>query len=134
MKRMLTTLAVLLLLLGVCGATASLFLSRYLDSPLEIPPGGTLFEVPAGASFATIAGDLEARRLARHPEILRLYARWTGQASKVQAGEYRLESGATPRSLLQQFTRGAVVEHAFTFVEGWNHRELLAALQAHRRS
>ncbi len=131
MKRMLTTLAVLLLLLGVCGAIAGLYLSRYLDSPLEIPPGGTLFEVPAGASFATIAGNLEARRLARHPELLRLYARGTGQASKVQAGEYRLEPGATPRSLLQQFIRGAVVQYAFTFVEGWNHRELLAALQAH---
>lgn len=131
MKRMLTTLAVLLLILGMCGATAGLYLSRYLDSPLAIPPAGTLFEVPPGASFAAIASDLEARRLARHSELLRLYARWTGKASKVQAGEYRLEPGATPRSLLQQFTRGAVVQYAFTLVEGWNHRELLAALQAH---
>ena len=131
MKRMLTTLAVLLLTLGVCGAAAGLYLSRYLDTPLEVPPGGTLFEVPAGASFATIAGDLEARKLACHPELLRLYARWTGQAGRVQAGEYRIEPGATPISLLQQFTRGAVIQYPFTFVEGWNHRELLAALQAH---
>jgi UPF0755 protein len=131
MKRMLTTLAVLLLMLGVCAAAAGLYVSHYLDTPLEIPPGGTLFEVPAGASFATIAGDLEARELTRRPEILRLYARLTGQAGRVQAGEYRIRPGTTPITLLEQFVRGAVVQYSFTLIEGWNHRELLAALQAH---
>jgi UPF0755 protein len=33
--------------------------------------------------------------------------------------------------LLDQFVRGAVVHYSFTLVDGWNHRELLAALQAH---
>ena len=49
----------------------------------------------------------------------------------MQAGEYRIAPGSTPRSLLEQFTKGTVQLYSFTIIEGWNHRELLAALQEH---
>ena len=58
-------------------------------------------------------------------------ARWTGKAGTVQAGEYRIESGTTPVDLLRQFTSGGVRLYSFTIIEGWNHRDLLKALQAH---
>jgi UPF0755 protein len=60
----------------------------------------------------------------------RLYARWSGEAAAVQAGEYLIEAGATPASVLEQFTSGDVRLYSFTIVEGWNHRDLLAALHA----
>ncbi len=131
MKRVLALLAVLFALFLLIVGAAAYHADRYLESPLSVPEAGVLFEVPAGSSFAAIAASLERQGIARHARLLRLYARWTGQAAKVHAGEYFIEAGTTPRGLLDKFTSGAVVLHAFTIVEGWNHRELLAALQAH---
>ena len=48
---------------------------------------------------------------------------------QVQVGEYALDPGITPRQLLLQHARrqGASAT-AFTIVEGWNIRQLRAAL------
>lgn len=131
MKRLLSILAVLLALSIVASAAAMAFVHRYLETPLTVPEAGVSFEVPPGASFRKVADDLERRGITPHGAVLRLYARLTGQAGNVHAGEYLIKSGTTPAGLLEQFTRGEVILYSFTIVEGWNHRELFAALQAH---
>lgn len=130
MKRALAILAVLLALLFAGAAAGTYLLGRYLETPLSVPASGAVFEIPAGASFAAIARRLEEQGILEHGIVLRLYARLSGQAEKAHAGEYLIEAGTTPGTLLDKLTSGAVVLHAFTIVEGWNHRELLAALQA----
>jgi UPF0755 protein len=57
-----------------------------------------------------------------------LLARQLGAAGRIQVGEYALEPGTTPRQLLARLRDGKVVRHRFTIVEGWNIRELRAAL------
>ncbi len=131
MKHLLAILAILFALFLLVLGAGVYYANRYLDAPLAVPEGGLQFEIPTGSSFAAIATRLEAQGIARHGRLLRLYARWTGQAENVHAGEYLIDAGTTPRGLIDQFTSGAVVLYAFTIVEGWNHRELLAALQAH---
>jgi UPF0755 protein len=129
-KRALAILAALLALALASAGAGAFFLERYLDTPLSVPEAGAVFEIPAGASFAGIAARLEEQGLLQHASVLRVYARVHGRAGKVHAGEYFIAPGTTARSLLDQFTSGAVILHAFTIVEGWNHRELLAALKA----
>jgi len=46
----------------------------------------------------------------------------------VRAGEYSVEPGTSPRTLLALFVNGAVVNHALTIVEGWTFRDLRRAL------
>ena len=55
-------------------------------------------------------------------------ARQLGAAGKLQVGEYALDPGTTPRLLLQRMRDGKVISHRFTIVEGWNIREVRAAL------
>ena len=55
-------------------------------------------------------------------------ARQLGAAGRIQVGEYALEPGTTPRALLEKLRAGDVIGHRFTIVEGWNIRELRAAL------
>src|SRR5690606_36363582 len=55
-------------------------------------------------------------------------ARQLGAAGRIQVGEYALDPGTTPRQLLERMRDGKVVSHRFTIVEGWNIRELRAAL------
>ncbi|HNP36463.1 MAG TPA: endolytic transglycosylase MltG [Woeseiaceae bacterium] len=131
MKRWLATGVVLVLLVFGAGAVGLLHVRDFLRTPLTVDANGALFEVRSGASFAEISELLGSRGITSNSTLLRWYARWTNEASKVQAGEYLIKPGTTPVALLHQFTTGAVQLYSFTLIEGWNHRELLHALQQH---
>ena len=122
-------LAVGLLVLAGLGVGAWQ-VQRFLDSPVVVPDEGTAFDIPAGSSFASVAKRLREEGIIDDDRPFRWYARWSGKAGAVQAGDYLIKAGATPRSLLEQFTSGAVRLYSFTIVEGWNHRDLLQALHA----
>lgn len=103
---------------------------RFMETPLAIPDAGLEFDIPAGSSFSSVSRNMVAAALMPNDFWLRLYVRWHGKAEGIQAGHYWIEPGATPLSLLEQFTKGAVRLYDFTLVEGWNYREVLKALQA----
>jgi UPF0755 protein len=52
-------------------------------------------------------------------------------ATRLKAGEYRLQPGTSPEMLLDQFVAGDVILHALTLPEGWTFRQALAAIQSH---
>ncbi|NNC77610.1 MAG: endolytic transglycosylase MltG [Woeseiaceae bacterium] len=118
-------------ILGV-GLVAALavHVDQIMDSPINVPDAGMDFEIPSGTPFAGVSRELENLGVITDGDILRWYARWTGQAADIQAGNYRLKSGSTARDLLDQFTSGDVRLYSVTIVEGWNHREMLKALHA----
>jgi len=58
-----------------------------------------------------------------------LLARQTGAAGRLQVGEYALREDTSPRALLQAMRDGKVVRRMFTIIEGWNIRDLRAALR-----
>lgn len=127
---MITGLA--LVLVAMLLATAAYrHVQTVLDTPLDVPEEGVTFEIPPGTPFSGVSRSLEEQGFIANDRVLRWYARWTGQASGIHAGEYRIDAGTTPRMLLDQFTSGNVRLYSFTIVEGWNHREMLRALHAH---
>jgi UPF0755 protein len=130
-KRLIRPLVALLLVTTLAAAGIVIQVNRFMTATLPIQEAGLEFEIPAGSSFASVTRNLIAAGMIDGDRWFRLYVRWSRQASAIQAGEYLIEEGATPKSLLQQFTSGAVRLYAFTIVEGWNHRDLLQALQAH---
>jgi len=99
-----------------------------LDRPLPVT-ASVVYRVAPGMSLARLAADLSARDLLPRPHAWVLYARLRGEASAVRAGEYEIRPGDTPRRLLERMVRGAVLLHAFTIVDGWRVRDLLAALR-----
>lgn len=129
-KRLILVIAPLLLFSMAGVGVVVHQVNRFMGAPLPVAEGGIEFEIPAGSSFASVSGKLVAAELLPNDRWLRLYVRWHGQAGAIQAGEYLIEPGATPKSLLDQFTKGTVRLYAFTLVEGWNHREVLQALHA----
>jgi len=133
MKRIAAVVLVgLVLASAILGATV-LKVDRFMSSEASIAEGGIDFEIASGSSFAVISRDLVDRGIIDNDRWFRLYARWTGEASAVQAGRYQLLPGATPASMLNQFTSGAVRLYSFTIIEGWNHRDLLAGLHANNQ-
>ena len=112
----------------VAVAGAAVYMKSFLDSPLNVPDDGVTFEIAPGTSFAGVSRRLEEQGILSDARRFRWYASWTGKAGSVQAGEYRIAAATTPVDLLEQFTSGDVQLYSFTIIEGWNHRELLAAL------
>ena len=120
-----------LIVFGAAVITGGVRLHQFLDTPVQIDDDGVDFEIPSGASFGGIADALEQRGIIDSSRMLRVYARFTKQASRIQAGDYFIASGTTPRDLLEQFSSGAVQLYSFTIIEGWNRWDLLNAMHDH---
>jgi UPF0755 protein len=120
------------IVVALAGATLfAAFAWNTLHAPLQIPADGTWLEVESGRPLRRVSGDLGQRGVLEHPWALDLYARATGDATRIRAGEYKLESGTTPLTLVDQLVAGQVFLHQLTVVEGWRFSELLSAVRAH---
>jgi len=120
----------ILVLLGLVAAAAAFIAFRAvrsLDEPLKVS-APLRFKVAPGSRFARVAAELGAQGVIEQPRTWVLYARWKGRASAIKAGEYEIDPGATPRSLLEKLVTGQVVLHSFTIVDGWRVQDMLAAL------
>jgi peptidoglycan lytic transglycosylase G len=130
-KAILITLGVLVLL-AASGAGLAAVAWRELNEPLTIAAAeGEWLRVPSGTSFRSVAAELEQRGLFDKAWLLALYARATGEATQIRAGEYQLLPGTTSVTLLAKLVAGDVYLHQITIVEGSRFAEALAALRAH---
>jgi UPF0755 protein len=125
--RIFVPLALVLAALAGAGALVRGGL-RSLDEPLKVP-APLVFRVAPGTRFVRVAADLAARGVVAQPRAWVLYARFKGLASSIKAGEYEIEPGATPRTLLDKLVSGQVLLHSFTIVDGWRVADLLTALK-----
>lgn len=110
-------------------AVGTVWLRSYLYTPLPIAATGYRLDVPTGTSLAAVARQLSADGIIRLPVALTLYGRLSGQASRIQAGEYAFNTGLTAHGLLAALVAGRVQLHSFTLVEGWSLAETIAALK-----
>ncbi len=114
---------------GLALIAGWLAFDRWLSSPLAVGDAPVRIEIPRGQPLARTARELEQRGVLKHARWLSAYAGFTGADAKVRAGEYDIPAGTTPRTLLDLFVSGAVVQHSVTIVEGWTFRELRKALE-----
>ena len=117
------------LLVGALGYWAFVRYAGFADAPIAGVKAGDTVQVDPGDSFPIVLGKLHAIGVAPgHSLEWQALARQLGVAGKLQVGEYALDPEMTPRVLLLHMREGKVISHRFTIVEGWNLRELRAAL------
>ena len=103
--------------------------NAFADAPLEGLAEDATVMVERGDSLPVVVGKLRTAGVDAGEELeWRLLARQLGADARLHVGEYALREGVTPRGLLQAMARGDTVRHRFTIIEGWNIRELRAAL------
>jgi len=129
MKALRIAMPALLLLALAAGALVLVMRGlQSLDEPLNVAAPMRI-KIAPGSRFAHVAQDLAERGVVAQPRSWVIFARWKGLASRIKAGEYEIDPGATPRSLLMKLVNGQVVLHSFTIVDGWRVREMMAALR-----
>jgi UPF0755 protein len=80
------------------------------------------------SSVHTLAATLKKHGVSINPRFLILLARLKGVSQQLHAGEYVFEPGTTPSQLLDKMVRGDAVRHIVTIVEGWDFKQVLAAI------
>ena len=122
----------LLLLVAVMAAGAWLY-QRYrsfADAPLAGVSTGQTVVVSSGDSLPKVLAKLREAGIQTGQTVeWRALAREMGAAGHIQVGEYELTASTTPRELLSAMRDGRVVQRRVTIVEGWNIRELRAAIK-----
>ncbi|MBS7777930.1 endolytic transglycosylase MltG [Acidovorax sp. CCYZU-2555] len=124
MRRFFQGLLFLLLMALVAGGAAAWWLLQPLaqSAPsleLEIEPGTT----PRGVARNVVQAGVQT-----DARLLYAWFRLSGKDRLIKAGNYEIPAGTTPYQLLQKLARGEESLRALTLVEGWNWRQVRAAL------
>lgn len=116
---------------GVVGWFAWGDYVAFRDMPVASVSGERVLEVERGDSFNRVLRNLRRLGIEEGADWQWQTLAWeTDVARRLQVGEYSIGHGITPRELLAKLESGRVIQHRFTIVEGWNFRELRAALAA----
>ena len=102
--------------------------AQFREAPLKLPEQDAVFTIDNGSPLRQVARKLAAEGYIEDPWLFEFLARSRPEGGSIKAGEYRIESGDTPETLLQRFREGASIEYAFTIIEGWTFRQLREAL------
>ena len=119
----------LLTFLAVLGAGA--WLAQFAFTSVEVPAHSREFNVGQGASLRAVSENFARMGLVSDGSRFLLLARLLGKAGDVKAGSYSVGVSVTPNQLLGKIVRGEFAEAEIRFIEGWNFRQLRAALDQH---
>jgi len=96
-----------------------------MDEPL-------VYDIPQGTTLGALSRDLYQRGVIDNALYFTWMVRLQGKAGAIQAGEYELKPGSTPREIAWQIINGQVIRHELTIVEGWNIYQVLDAVRANQ--
>jgi UPF0755 protein len=116
-----------LVLAGLLLGASAWKIHSALQQPLNITQE-ELLDVPSGTTPTGTLNRLEADGLIKDAFWLRVYWRFNLAGQPLHSGEYRLVPGMTMDGLIGVWKRGDVVQYSVTLVEGWNFRQVRAAL------
>lgn len=125
MLRFIKWTLVLLLFFGAALVGAGYWWS---NKPLPMDKQTVSLHVPFGSNVRTVADDLVQGGVQTSPLLLRLWLTLGSRKVRIQAGYYAIYAHDTPRTLLHKLLKGQMAMEKFRIAEGWNIRQLRAAL------
>lgn len=119
-----------ILVLVVVALTRSITFFANLNNHLTVNATSQTLVISSGESLSAVVHRLNTENVLSNSFDLLLYARLTGKANRIRAGEYALDESLTPLSLLQLFIDGDVMYHSITLLEGWTLKQVLEELKS----
>ena len=100
----------------------------WLNQPLNLTAPSLELEIEPGTTPRGVAQNVVKAGVQTDARLLYAWFRLSGKDRAIKAGNYELSTGLTPYELLQKLARGEESLRALTIVEGWNWRQVRAAL------
>lgn len=125
MRRFFSTVFLLFVLAAVAAAAWGYW---WVNQPMRLAAASLDLSIEPGTLPRGVAQDVHDAGVDVNPDLLYWWFRLSGQSRAIKAGSYELEAGITPRRLLSKLARGEESLRAITLVEGWNFRQVRAAL------
>ncbi|WP_223533849.1 endolytic transglycosylase MltG [Pseudomonas sp. GL-RE-20] len=126
-RKLLLLLETGVVLAGLLLGASAWKIHSALVQPLNIAQE-QLLDVPKGTTPTRTFYRLEANGVIKDAFWLRVYWRFNLAKQPLHSGEYRLQPGMTVEGLIDLWKRGEMVQYSLTLVEGWNFRQVRAAL------
>lgn len=95
-----------------------------LTSPVTHENSDRFIKIERGMAPGQIVAKLSDERIIKNPFAVRVYLRLFGDASKLQAGEYRFSSPITPLQVLKVMEKGNVETRRLTIPEGFTRFDI----------
>ena len=124
----------LLSVLLTVGAIGGIWVKNGLDrlhEPAEIADA-FLFTVERGASFTSVAHQLEEAGVVDHGRWLRLHARLNGLGRSLKTGTYENTPGMAPLDVVNMIATGQTKSWPIRLIEGWTFRDVRNELAQHK--
>ncbi|WP_395024570.1 endolytic transglycosylase MltG [Comamonas odontotermitis] len=118
----------LLVLIVVAALAAAGAGAWWLHQPIVAGDKPVELEIEPGTPPRAVAQAVQAAGIGVNADLLYWWFRLSGQDRKIRAGNYEIPVGTTPQSLLARLVRGEDSQRVLTIVEGWNFRQVRAAL------
>jgi len=112
-------------LVALCVGAAALW---WVNHGIALPAPSTDLSIEPGRTPRGVAEDVAATGARVDARLLYWWFRLSGQDRQIRAGSYELETGITPKRLLAKLVRGDEAMRFVVLVEGWNWRQVRAAL------
>lgn len=125
-----TIITLIIIFIAIVAIIFGVFAYRFLNLPL-ISAGKSAVDVTLmpGGSVKTVAVELKNKGIWYVPVAFVWLAHHQNVAHKIKAGEYRIDPGITTASkLLEKMVKGDAIMHEVKIIEGWNFKQLLAAI------
>jgi UPF0755 protein len=133
MRRLVAPLLALLvvaLLVALAAAGARRVDARLSSRAVMRTDFPVIVEIPRGSTASAVARQLETERLVADHRLLRLWLQASGEAQRIQAGEYAFEKPMNVMEIGELLVSGKVVLHAVTVPEGLTLDETAARMAA----
>ena len=103
----------------------------WVHAPMPLAAGGAQaleLEIEPGTSPKAVARSVQMAGVGVDARLLYAWFRVSGLDRRIKAGNYEITPGTTPYTLLQKLVQGEESLQVLTLVEGWNFRQVRAAL------
>jgi UPF0755 protein len=120
----------LIMLAGLLALVVAGGLAWYGNQPLRMEPLPKTINVTPGTHLRSLSAMLEREGVIGNAQVFWLLGRVLGKAGSLKVGVYTIDKPLTPLQLYAKIQRGEVSQAIVQFIEGWNWREVRAALAA----
>lgn len=133
MKALLRLLALLSLLAVLAGGYLLWQVSTLDRAVLGVDAETVEYEVARGSNASAVLRDWQNKGWLQSSPWWRLWLKLHPREADIKAGTYLITRGESLQKVLYRMWAGDVIHYSVTFVEGWNIRELRAALAKARK-